>query len=425
MCAYNPGVQNRVGELLAGGIDGLTEGILANARKRKEKEDRKKMTQLFQPIIDKMAPGAGINLDKDMPKEAVPAAISLAKDFEREQREKPLRDLQTENERLRQRISQREIDEAGDNALAMQRAGRFLRPETTADFGARGGFVMREPAPQRASADPMAALSDYMSNKGTDPRVLAQLGQLAQEQMQASGKRPALTFPNEKAAMSRYPADKFDYRMIPDPATGAVAIEGLSPRAPQATMPPGYEPDPAKPGAIRPIAGSEDDTKRQDAARATRNKLDSELTRADVILTAIEQVRPKIGGFTAGLAGTALNAIPGTEAKDVSSVIDTIKANIGFEQLQRMREASPTGGALGQVAVQELKYLQAALGNLSTTQSPQRLAQTLDEIQSRYARWKKAAAGTNPDEEPGTPTPAAGKKAMTADELAAKWLKQK
>ena len=51
--------------------------------------------------------------------------------------------------------------------------------------------------------------------------------------------------------------------------------------------------------------------------------------------------------------------VPGTEAQATAAKLDTIKANIGFDKLQKMRDASPTGGALGQVSERELGFLQS------------------------------------------------------------------
>ncbi len=61
-----------------------------------------------------------------------------------------------------------------------------------------------------------------------------------------------------------------------------------------------------------------------------------------------------------------------------------IKANIGFDRLQVMREESPTGGALGQVAVQELVALQATLGSLDLRQSPELVIATLKNVKATY-----------------------------------------
>ena len=73
-------------------------------------------------------------------------------------------------------------------------------------------------------------------------------------------------------------------------------------------------------------------------------------------------------------------------------VVDGIKANVGFQQLQQMRYESPTGGALGQVAVQELNFLQSALGSLDTAQDPTQLVDNLKKVRDHYARFKEYAA---------------------------------
>jgi hypothetical protein len=49
-----------------------------------------------------------------------------------------------------------------------------------------------------------------------------------------------------------------------------------------------------------------------------------------------------------------------------------------------MRDESPTGGALGQVAVQELEALQASLGSLNTSQSSDQLLRNLERLENQY-----------------------------------------
>jgi hypothetical protein len=54
-----------------------------------------------------------------------------------------------------------------------------------------------------------------------------------------------------------------------------------------------------------------------------------------------------------------------------------------------MREMSPTGGALGQVAVQELNMLQATLGNLDPNQSRAEVDKKLQQVRTHYENWKR------------------------------------
>lgn len=93
----------------------------------------------------------------------------------------------------------------------------------------------------------------------------------------------------------------------------------------------------------------------------------------------------------------------GSGAFDLSKTLETIRANLGFEELAKMREMSPTGGALGQVAVQELVYLQAALDNLDPGQSEEQLKRNLRAVQTHYDNWRKTvmkARGQTPPESP-------------------------
>ena len=85
-----------------------------------------------------------------------------------------------------------------------------------------------------------------------------------------------------------------------------------------------------------------------------------------------------------GMIGNALSYIPGTPAHDVAMQIDTIEASIGFDRLQAMRDASPTGGALGQVSEKELALLKSSLGNLRQSQSREQFLRNLARVKQHY-----------------------------------------
>lgn len=110
---------------------------------------------------------------------------------------------------------------------------------------------------------------------------------------------------------------------------------------------------------------------------------------ANLVKQTIDDALKETGFFTTGGVGRLAAALPGTPAYDLARRIETIKANIGFNELQRMRDESPTGGALGQVAVQELTYLQSALGNLDQAQSREELEKNLRNIRSIIERYER------------------------------------
>jgi hypothetical protein len=108
---------------------------------------------------------------------------------------------------------------------------------------------------------------------------------------------------------------------------------------------------------------------------------------------------------TAGQGPAMIRAIPGQFAeaallqpeRNLRARIDQLKADIAFERLQQMREESPTGGALGNVSNIELGLLQSTLGNLDTTQSPEQLRETLNNVQRHYVNFLKAELGILPE----------------------------
>lgn len=125
---------------------------------------------------------------------------------------------------------------------------------------------------------------------------------------------------------------------------------------------------------------------------------DSAVANADRVINEVKDAKKLVSGFTAG-AGGLLASVPLTSAKDLNARLTTIKANLGFDRLQQMRDASPTGGALGQVAVQELISLQSTIASLDQTQSPKQLKEALDKIEASYGRWRAAVkkAGSSED----------------------------
>lgn len=144
-------------------------------------------------------------------------------------------------------------------------------------------------------------------------------------------------------------------------------------------------------GRIIPIQGFKDkiDTKsvmaKEKEALRTKNAID----RSKLVIDTVDDALKKTGFFSTGLTGAALGRFSGTGAYDLRRDIDTIVANIGFSELQAMREASPTGGALGQVAVQELQMLQSVIGSLDANQSEPEIRKKLQQVRLHYDNWKK------------------------------------
>lgn len=110
--------------------------------------------------------------------------------------------------------------------------------------------------------------------------------------------------------------------------------------------------------------------------------------KVQITLNTIDTALSQIDKYTTGTVyGQVAGMIPGTTAKDLQKNIDTIKANIGFEELQAMKEASKTGASgLGPLAVAELNALQSTLGNLDRSQSASQLKANLMTIKDHYTK---------------------------------------
>lgn len=95
---------------------------------------------------------------------------------------------------------------------------------------------------------------------------------------------------------------------------------------------------------------------------------------------AIAATDPKGGILPAAGFGAVASKLPYSNAQELATLLDTIRANIGFSELQAMRNASPTGGALGQVSDFENRLLQSLQGSTDQWQDPKILATKLAQI---------------------------------------------
>jgi hypothetical protein len=88
--------------------------------------------------------------------------------------------------------------------------------------------------------------------------------------------------------------------------------------------------------------------------------------------------------FNTGTVGGYMEGVKGSPAYKLAATINSVKANLGFDKLQAMRDSSPTGGALGQVSDRENLLLQQAVANLELAQGYEQLKERLLEVQKHY-----------------------------------------
>lgn len=159
---------------------------------------------------------------------------------------------------------------------------------------------------------------------------------------------------------------------------GEIGATGAQQRQTQAAAP-------AKPG--QSTAG----TTAQKAAEYTSE-------RTQRAFESVEALLKKTNFATTGPAGIT-RYIPGTPAKNYAAELNTLKSAIAVRELNEMREASRTGGSLGNVSDREVSLLHDALGALDQDQSPRNMKQQLEKIKGSLERWRQAreAAGQQPD----------------------------
>lgn len=140
-----------------------------------------------------------------------------------------------------------------------------------------------------------------------------------------------------------------------------------------------------------PIPGSGPAQEAEDAIKAEEVQAQQTLFQADTVTSTVDELRkltnrkgilnlPETGIIGDKLARWGLNQ----EAVDVKNKIATLESAIAFDRLQRMREASKTGGALGQVSERELTLLAADMGSLRQSSSREDFNIILDRVDKRY-----------------------------------------
>jgi hypothetical protein len=119
-------------------------------------------------------------------------------------------------------------------------------------------------------------------------------------------------------------------------------------------------------------------------------QIDENQIAIDTVDTILATLSPFSPTSRTALGRTVGQLVPGSAARDIAADLDTLKAIVGFEKLQAMRAASPTGGALGQVSEMENKLLQSTKGSLDIGQSNEKFIKNLNQVKSILERINAA-----------------------------------
>ena len=148
----------------------------------------------------------------------------------------------------------------------------------------------------------------------------------------------------------------------PSVAANVNPVAGLSPKASQEIR--------AKMIEARPAVLS--------SANYTLTQIKDTFDTADKLLNDPEALKA-ISGFTGPL--TAL--VPGTKAYDAAALINNLQSRNFVSEIQTMRQNSPTGGAVGNVAVAEMQGLSNIPASLQIGQSEKQLRDQLEQLKRR------------------------------------------
>ena len=162
-----------------------------------------------------------------------------------------------------------------------------------------------------------------------------------------------------------------------------------------------------------PIEGG--DTAREIAADAEKAaKRAKEVTEGNrIVVDAIDEALKRSnapGSFGTGriinetlggiLPGGGEGALAGSDAASLDAIVKTITSNIGFEELNKMRANSPTGGALGPVSDKENELLQSTKAALQTSQTREQFQEQLAKLRRQIVA---VTTGENYEEVMGFP----------------------
>lgn len=168
-------------------------------------------------------------------------------------------------------------------------------------------------------------------------------------------------------------------------------------------------------GVYEPLPGTPAAEKAIDKEKKEVLRINNQLSSVNLVDKTIDKALGQLSPKTTGIVGVGASKIPGTDAYTLKTTLNTIVANLGFDKLQAMRDASPTGGALGQVAVKEIEFLQQTIASLDQGLTQEELAKNLSEIKASYARLQKALSESLSEKQPTTTkAPTSGAPATSA-----------
>jgi hypothetical protein len=156
-----------------------------------------------------------------------------------------------------------------------------------------------------------------------------------------------------------------------------------------------YEPVPGSPAAAKAQAEVTAQQARAEGKTQQAGIVSQDIQRLVAALDSEESLsgaaRLDPRNYVTGIPGKAAEKLPGSARIAAQGFVDSIKASVGFDRLDQMRQESPTGGALGNITEQELRFLQSTLGSIDLDSKPEVLRQNLRRLQTIYENIMRKA----------------------------------
>lgn len=266
--------------------------------------------------------------------------------------------------------------------MALQRGG-FVSPSpvgllTPEMLSAQQAVINQAVAPAAAApvaqSQPQRSLLDEIERQPTPaPSLLGRIG----GGIRSAGKELSGLFEGEEGQLRARELSKalmagptrvpfsFGQGLVEGLAAGGEAVEARQ-----------------KEQAMLDMAKAKLEAEKAESLRAKEEKEQAAKEKAYGVVSSVDKalnILDEHGGWAAGF-GAWLKDIPTTSANQMALALDTVKAQIGFRELQAMRDSSKTGGALGQVTVRELELLQRTIDAIEPELAPEKLKENLQNV---------------------------------------------
>jgi hypothetical protein len=169
--------------------------------------------------------------------------------------------------------------------------------------------------------------------------------------------------------------------------SGGVTVNNMG------NIPAGYEvqyDEAGRPVSMAPIAGSPAALEVNAANEKAVLRENQQSITSDTVLTAAKAARDAMSGAmlpaTGTFSATVGDWLPESNAAEVNRQVKALKAVAASENINAMRQASPTGGALGNASDADIKLLQDKAGALDPGAGPSRFKKALDDYERTLLR---------------------------------------